>query len=97
MSTAEVWSEEEEDGDTSVRGDDVDEDKEGSDAISSVVHDCFVSNERLLFVIICQLSIVVKFLELCKHASCTPVTSSVSTNFMNNILCSCCCYWEHQN
>jgi len=41
MSAAEALSEEEEDGDTSVRGDDVDKDEEGSDATSFVMHDCF--------------------------------------------------------
>ena len=41
MSAVEVLSEEEEDGDTSMRGDDVDEDEEGSNAISFVMHDCF--------------------------------------------------------
>ena len=41
MSAAEVLSEEEEDGDTSVRGD-VDEDEEGSDAISFVMHVFFL-------------------------------------------------------
>jgi len=41
MSATEALSEEEEDGDTSMRGDDVDEDKEGSDAISFVMHDYY--------------------------------------------------------
>ena len=49
MSAAEVLSEEEEDGDTSVRGDNVDEDKEGSDAISFVMHDLFFFAIRDLF------------------------------------------------
>ena len=51
MSAAEVLSEEEEDGDAIMRGDDVDEDKEGSDTSSFVMHVClFFSNERSLFV-----------------------------------------------
>ena len=41
MSAAEVLSEEEEDGDTSMRGNNVDKDKEGSNAISFVMHDFF--------------------------------------------------------
>ena len=51
MSAAEVLSEEEEDGDAIMRGDDVDEDKEGSDTSSFVMHVClFFSDERSLFV-----------------------------------------------
>ena len=42
MSAAEVLSKEEEDGNTSMRGDGVDEEKEGSNAISFVMHDCFL-------------------------------------------------------
>ena len=46
MSAAEVLSEEEEDGNASMRGDDVDEDKEVSDTSSFVMHVClFFSNE----------------------------------------------------
>ena len=60
MSAAEALSEEEEDGDTSMRGDDVDEDKEGSDAISFVMHIFFFGNERSLFVsFICVRSLFV--------------------------------------
>ena len=83
---------------------DLEDDKEGSDASSFVIHDCFflaMSNHFLSVfcvhaVVIHQLlSIALKFLESFKHASCAPVMSSISTNFMNNALCSC--YWEHQN
>jgi len=35
---------------TSMRGDDVDEDKEGSDSIYFLMQDCFFSDERSLFV-----------------------------------------------
>ena len=58
MSAAEVLSEEEEDGNTSVRGDDVDEDEEGSDAISFVMHDFifFAMSDRFLSVsFVCSL------------------------------------------
>ena len=102
MSAAEALSEEEEDGDAIMRGDDVDEDKEVSDASSFVMHDFFLAtSDRFLSVfcvravVIHQLSIALRFLESCKHASCILVMSSISTNFMNNVLCSCC--WEHQN
>ena len=56
MSATEVLSEEEEDGDTSARGDDVDEDKEGSDAISFVMQDCFFLRRAIAF---CQFHLCV--------------------------------------
>ena len=80
----------------------MDEDEEGSDPISFVIRDWVFLQQAIAFcqfhlcaVVVRQLSIAVQFLESCKHASCTLLTSSVSTSFMNNVLCSC--YWEHQN
>ena len=95
MSAAEVLSEEEENGNTSVRGDDVDEDEEGSNTISFVMHDCFFLVMSYCFLsVLCvcghylSVSIALKFSESCKHVSRTLVMSSISTNFMHNVLCS---------
>ena len=71
---------------------DLEEDEKGSDASSFVMHDFFVSDEQSFFVAFLWVQslfisgALLEFLESCKHASCIPVTSSISTNFMNNVL-----------